>query len=488
MFTLLMIVVPLAGGLVAMALPGLRARLVASLAAAATALLGLWVALAFGPDLASGAASRLDFSLPWIPGWGLSFSLCLDGLSLALVILTVLVSPVALLVATRKAGPGPDRRSSVLYGLILAMEAGLVGVFAARDAVVFYLFWELALVPIYFIAAFWGGEKRLPVTLKFFVYTVVGSLFMLFGIIYVHGYAGGSFALSSFQAAKLPSGVAPWIMACFALAFAIKMPLFPFHTWQSDTYHEAPAAGTILLAALMAKMGLYGVLRWMLPVFPEAFGAFQTVFVVLGLIGVIWGSLAALAQKDMKRLLAWSSFAHTGLMAAGIFSLGLVGLQGGLVQMLAHGLSIAGLFLAVDIFEERTGSRLIGAVGGLAHRNGAFAVLFMLLVLSAIGLPLTAGFVGEFLLLLSLSKLGLWWALAGGLGVILGAVLYLQWARKSFFGPSPDKVPAFKLRNSEAIALGALAVAGLALGIYPKPLLVLAGPALEAIARIAGAR
>ncbi|MEI6385603.1 MAG: NADH-quinone oxidoreductase subunit M [Spirochaetota bacterium] len=482
MVTLLLILIPLVGGLMVMALPEKGARVVAALVAGITALVALGVASVWS----ALPAASFDFLLDWVPAWGLSFSLGLDGLSLPLILLTIVVAPVALIVSMRR----DERRSPVLYGLILAMEAGLVGVFAARDAVVFYLFWELALVPVYFIAAFWGGEKRVPVTLKFFVYTVVGSLFMLFGIIYIHGFTPGahSFALSSFYSAQLPEAASPWILACFALAFAIKMPLFPFHTWQSDTYNEAPAAGTILLAALMAKMGLYGAIRWMLPVFPTAFAAWQTIFISLGVIGVVWGSLVALAQKDMKRLLAWSSFSHTGLMAAGVFSLGMLGLQGGIVQMIAHGLSIAGLLLAVDIFESQAGSRQIGAVSGLAHRNGAFATLFVLLALSAIGLPLTGGFVGEFLLLLSLSKLGLWWALAGGLGVILGAVLYLQWIRKSLLGAVPTNVTAFRMKPSEAGALTVLALGGLALGIYPKPLLELSAPALEAIFHIMGAK
>jgi NADH-quinone oxidoreductase subunit M len=214
----------------------------------------------------------------------------------------------------------------------------------------------------------------------------------------------------------------------------------------------------------------------------------QPLFLALGVVGVVWGSLVALAQKDMKRLLAWSSFSHTGLMAAGVFSLGIIGFQGGVLQMVAHGLSIAGLFLAVDIFESRTGGRQIGMVGGLAHRNGAFAVLFVLLALSAIGLPLTAGFAGEFLLLISLSKVSLWWALAGGIGVILGAVLYLQWIRKSFLGPEPKEVAAFNLKPSEAGALGFLALAGIVLGVYPKPLLELARPTLDALLNVIGAR
>jgi len=482
MLTLLLILIPLAGGLLVMAFRESAARAISTLVAALTILVAFWACLSWG----GGPGLRFGLSLAWVPTWGISFSIGLDGLSLPLVLLTVLIAPVALILAFRHV----DRRSSILYGLILAMEAGLIGVFAARDAVVFYLFWELALVPVYFIAGFWGGEKRVPVTLKFLVYTVAGSLFMLFGILYVHAYTSApqGFSLSSFYTAQLPPAAAPWILAAFAVAFAIKMPIFPFHTWQSDTYHEAPASGTILLAALMAKMGLYGVMRWMLPMFPASFYALQPVFLALGVIGVVWGSLVALAQDDMKRLLAWSSFSHTGLMAAGVFSLGIIGFQGGVVQMVAHGLSIAGLFLAVDIFESHAGTRRIGAISGIAHRNGAFAVLFVLLALSAIGLPLTAGFAGEFLLLLSLSKVGLWWAFAGGLGVILGAVLYLQWIRRSFLGPEPAAVPAFRLRPTEAGALGVLAVSGLVLGVYPKPLIELSRPALDAILQLIGAR
>lgn len=482
MITLALILLPLLGGLLAMALREKASRILAALVAAATALLAFGLAATWG----EGPGLRSALALDWVPSWGITFSLGLDGLSLPLVLLTVLVSPVALILSTRV----ESRRNPLLYGLILAMEAGLIGVFAARDAVVFYLFWELSIVPIYFIAGLWGGERRVPVTLKFLVYTVAGSLFMLFGILFVYASTAGahSFSLAAFYSASLPAGAAPWVLAAFAAAFAIKMPLFPFHTWQSDTYHEAPAAGTVLLAALMAKMGLYGLMRWMLPVFPGALHAVQPVFLALGVIGVVWGSLAALAQKDMKRLLAWSSFSHTGLMAAGVFSLGLIGFQGGVVQMVAHGLSIAGLFLAVDIYETKAGSREIGAASGLAHRNGAFAALFVILALSAIGLPLTAGFAGEFLLLLGLSSAGLWWALAGGLGVILGAVLYLQWIRKSVLGPVPEKLPAFKLSVAEGGALGVLAVAGILLGVYPKLLLDLSSPTLEAILQLIGAR
>ena len=482
MLTLLLILIPLAGGLLAMTLRESAARAVSALAAAATAVLA-FVAAAF---LGGGASPGFGLDLAWVPAWGMSFSLGLDGLSLPLILLTVIIVPIALILAARE----EKRRSPVLYGLILAMEAGLVGVFAARDAIVFYLFWELALVPVYFIAGFWGGEKRVPVTLKFLVYTVAGSLFMLFGILYVHAFtpAPQGFSLSAFYSATLPAESAPWILAAFAVAFAIKMPLFPFHTWQSDTYHEAPASGTVLLAALMAKMGHYGVMRWMLPVFPTSFAGLQPIFLAIGVVGVVWGSLVALAQKDMKRLLAWSSFSHTGLMAAGVFSLGIIGFQGGVMQMVAHGLSIAGLFLAVDMFEAQSGGRKIGTITGFAHRNGAFAVLFVLLALSAIGLPLTAGFAGEFLLLISLSKVSLWWALAGGLGIILGAVLYLQWIRRSFLGPAPAEVKAFKMKPVEAGALGFLAVAGLVLGIYPKPLLDLSRPTLDAILQLIGAR
>lgn len=482
MVTLLLILIPLVGGLLAMTLREGAARAVAYLTAAVEIALAVFVAASWG----LGSFVQFNFAVDWVPAWGISFDIGLDGLSLPLVLLTVIVSPVALILASRRW----ERQNSILYGLILAMEAGLVGVFAARDAIVFYLFWELAIVPVYFIAGFWGGEKRVPVTLKFLVYTVAGSLFMLFGILFVHAYTPGThgFSLVDFYSASLPAGAAPWVLMAFAIAFAIKMPIFPFHTWQSDTYHEAPAAGTVLLAALMAKMGLYGVLRWLLPVFPTSVAAWQPLFLALGVIGVVWGSLAALAQTDMKRLLAWSSFAHTGLMAAGIFSLGIVGMQGGVVQMVAHGLSIAGLFLAVDIFETQAGGRRIGDVVGLAHRNGAFAALFVILALSAIGLPLTAGFAGEFLLLLGLSSVGIWWAVAGGLGVILGAVLYLQWIRKSMLGPAPANVPAFRLSIPEGGALGFLAVAGLVLGVYPKPLLELSRPALEAILQLFGAR
>lgn len=429
---------------------------------------------------------RHTLDLPWVPVWGIAFRIGLDGISLPLVLLVALVTPVALLLAWRRA----QQRSAALYGLILAMEAGLMGVFAARDAIVFYLFWELALVPVYFIAAFWGGEKRVAVTLKFLIYTVAGSLFMLFGILYVYTYTllPHSFSLESFYTAALPSGSEVWVLLAFFVAFAIKMPVFPFHTWQSDTYHEAPTAGTVLLAALMAKMGVYGVIRWLLPVLPSAAGFWQPLLLGLSIAGVVWGSIVALAQTDMKRLLAWSSFSHTGLMAAGVFTLGAVGLQGSVIQMVAHGLSIAGLFLAVDMIEAHTGNRRIGSISGLAHRNGAFATLFVILSLSAIGLPLTAGFVGEFLLLLGVSKVALVWALLGATGVILGAVLYLQWIRRTFLGAKPADVSDFKMGGWEGLTLGTLAVLSIVLGVFPKPVMDLSAPAVNAILQLLSAR
>lgn len=482
MLTLLLILIPLLGGLILLAVREKSARQIAPAISLAT------LALATATWVLSGRGDGMLFTLdvPWVPVWGIAFRLGLDGISMPLILLVGVITPVALLLASRRT----DNRSAALYALILAMEAGLMGVFAARDAVVFYLFWELALVPVYFIAAFWGGEKRVAVTLKFLIYTVAGSLFMLFGILYVYTYTllPHSFSLESFYTAALPSGSEVWLLLAFFVAFAIKMPVFPFHTWQSDTYHEAPAAGTVLLAALMAKMGVYGVIRWMLPVLPSAATFWQPVLMGLSVTGIVWGSLAALAQSDMKRLLAWSSFSHTGLMAAGVFSLGAAGLQGSVVQMVAHGLSIAGLFLAVDMIETHTGSRRIGAISGLAHRNGTFAVLFVILALSAIGLPLTAGFVGEFLLLLAVSKIALVYALLGGVGVILGAVLYLQWIRRTFLGPKPADVADFKMGRWEGFALGALALGSLVLGVFPKPILEGSAPALSAILQLLAAR
>ncbi|MBN8216744.1 MAG: NADH-quinone oxidoreductase subunit M [Spirochaetes bacterium] len=478
MHSLILVVFPLLAGLAVLFLKEAPARRLAVVTVALEALFAIVLAALFG----RGDTVHYALDLPWVPAWGISFRLGLDGISLVLVLLTVLVTPVALLLAARN----PATRTPVFYALVLAVETGLLGVFAARDAIVFYLFWELALVPVYFIAAIWGGEKRVAVTLKFFIYTVVGSLLMLFGILYVYFYTllPHSFSLEAFYTASLPGDAAIWLFACFFAAFAVKMPVFPFHTWQSDTYHEAPAAGTVLLAALMAKMGAYGAMRWLLPVLPDGMHAWQWVVLALSLIGVVWGSIIALTQKDMKRLLAWSSFAHTGLIAAGIFSLSFAGLQGAVVQMAAHGIAIAALFLVVDIVETRTGSRAIGQVGGLAHRAPLLAVVFMFALLSAIGLPLTAGFVGEFQLLYGVAQQGLAWALPGLVGVVLGAVYMLQWFRKTMLGDAPAGSPAFAPTGVETTVLVSSAALLVFFGVWPKWLMDWSGPAVDALVQL----
>lgn len=479
MLSLSLVLFPLLVGLGILFLNENRARKVAFAAVLLEAAFALVLAGLFG----RGDSVHYALDVPWVPAWGISFRLGIDGISLVLVLLTALVTPVALLLAARNSGT----RAPVLYALILAVEAGLLGVFAARDAVVFYLFWELALVPVYFIAAFWGGEKRVAVTLKFFIYTVVGSLLMLFGILYVYFYTllPHSFSLEAFYTASLPGDAPIWLFACFFAAFAVKMPIFPFHTWQSDTYHEAPAAGTVLLAALMAKMGAYGAMRWLLPVLPDGVHAWQWIAMSLSLVGVVWGSIIALTQTDMKRLLAWSSFAHTGLIAAGIFSLTYSGLQGAVVQMAAHGIAIAALFLVVDIIESRAGSRIIGQTGGLAHRSPLLSVLFMLLLLSGIGLPLTAGFIGEFQLLYGLSQVALAWALPGLVGVVLGAVYMLQWYRKTMLGAAmPAGASAFAPTKAETTALVAAAALLVFFGVWPRWLLDWTGPAVDALVQL----
>jgi NADH-quinone oxidoreductase subunit M len=346
----------------------------------------------------------------------------------------------------------------------------LIGVFASFDGMVFYVFWELALIPAWFICALWGGHDRIRITFKFFVYTFSGSLFMLIALIWVYLRTPGvhSFAWEAMTSAVLSPGEQNWIFAAFFLAFAIKIPIIPFHTWQPDTYTESPAAGSMLLAGIMLKMGLFGIIRWMIPIAPLAMSVWAPAAMWMGVAGVVYGSVIAIKQQDLKRLVAYSSIAHVGLIAAGLFAVNLHAAQGAMIQMVSHGINVVGLFFIIDMIEQRTGTRLIGRLSGIAVQAPRMAIFFMIILLGSVALPLTNGFVGEFLLLLGLYEVQPVMAAVAGLTIILSAVYMLWMFQCVMLGKVNDLTASLPdLTNLEMVALIPLVVMIFWIGIYP---------------------
>lgn len=416
----------------------------------------------------------------WIPSMGISFKAGLDGISILLVALTNVLMPLILLSASTSVIRNPN----AFYSLMLFMQFALVGVFAALDAFLFYVFWELALIPIYFICLLWGGADRIRITLKFFIYTLSGSLLMLLGLIYLYLQTPGahSFDINALYNLQLSAQEQGWLFWAFFLAFAVKIPVFPLHTWQPDTYTDAPAQGTMLLSGIMLKMGIYGIIRWMLPILPSGLEQWSSIATILAVIGIVYASCIAIVQNDFKRLIAYSSIAHVGLITAGVLVMNMEGLQGAMFQMLSHGVYATGLFVITDIIERRTGTREMTKLGGIANENPLFSVLFMIIMLGAVALPLTNGFVGEFLLLNGVFQFNGVTGAFAGLTIILGAVYMLRGYQKIMLGESTEASGKFtRLYLSEKIVL--ITVAGIVIitGIFPKPLLQVAQPVLEEI-------
>lgn len=422
-----------------------------------------------------------EFSHVWISNPKIFFAISADGLSLLMVVLTTFLVPVIILSSISK----NVTNAKAFYSLILLMQFALIGVFVATDGFLYYIFWELALIPIYFIALLWGENKdkefRNTAIFKFFVYTLAGSLFMLVAFIYLYSKAG-SFMLQDLYALDLSRTEQIWLAAAFFLAFAIKIPIFPFHTWQADTYKEAPTVGTMLLAGIMLKMGLYSLLRWLLPIMPHGVIALNPVLITLSVIGIIYGSIIAIQQSDVKRLLAYSSFAHVGLIAAGIFSLTIEGFQGAVVQMLAHGVNVVGAFFAGEIILRRTGTLEISKLGGIRNVAPKFATVFIIVVLASVALPTTNAFIGEFLLLFGTFEYNTWLSIVAGLTIILGAVYMLKMYQRTMLGETNDLTSGFAdLKMSELSVFAILIVAIFVCGVYPKPILEIAQPALDNI-------
>lgn len=445
------------------------------------------VALFFG--LAAAGASivllnhynlgkNISFINQWITQPNVSFALKADGLSLAMLLLTTALTPIVIF----SSFGNEYKNSKSFYALIMFMSFAMSGTFLASDGLLYYIFWELSLIPIYFIALIWGNgdvEERKKAIVKFFIYTLAGSLFMLVAFVYMYQQAG-SFLLEDLYKLNLSATEQLWIFLAFFLAYAIKIPLIPFHTWQANVYQKAPTVGTMLLSGIMLKMGLYSVIRWQLPIAPLAAKEYMFVFIGLGIAGVIYGSIVALKQKDLKKLLAYSSLAHVGLIAAGTYTLTLDGLRGAVLQMIAHGFVIVGLFFVAEIIFRRYETRVIAEMGGIRSQTPKFTSMFLILVLASVGLPTTFNFVGEFTVLYSLSQINIWFAILGGSTLILGAYYMLKMFQHTMLGETNSKLFADVTFN-EGITLVALIALLFFFGMYPKPILDLITPSLENI-------
>jgi NADH-quinone oxidoreductase subunit M len=434
--------------------------------------LGLW--WSYNPA-DSGWQASIDMA--WIPTWGVRFTLGIDGIALMMVLLTTFIMPLAVL------GSWTSVRTKVrsYYALLLILTTGMLGVFLARDLFLFYVMWEVMLVPMYFIIGIWGGERRIYASLKFFVYTMLPSLLMLVAIIYLGVHLRTAAGTPDFSydrvlaVSNMPERAALWLFAAFFLAFAVKVPMFPFHTWLPDAHVEAPTAGSVILAGIMLKMGTFGFLRFALPLFPGAAmnPTIRMVILVLAVIGIVYGALVAMVQPDFKKLVAYSSVSHLGFVMLGIFALTLQSVQGALLIMINHGISTGALFLLVGMIYERRHTRAIEAYGGIARVVPLFAAILTFVSLSSIGLPGTNGFVGEFLVLIGSFRTYPILAVIAATGVIFAAA-YLLWAiQRILFNPldKPDNEHIPDLNKRELALLMPLLAVIIWLGVYPAPVL-----------------
>jgi NADH-quinone oxidoreductase subunit M len=416
----------------------------------------------------TGVTNQFLVHIPWIEAWNIHYFVGIDGISLLLILLSTLSMPIILL------GTWNSIATDLKFYLIclLALSSGIIGVFCALDMFLFYLFWEVMLVPMYFLIGVWGGKDRSYAAVKFFIYTMAGSLIMLVALIYLYFKADGSFNLLELYNYRLTFVTQCWVFCALALAFAIKVPLFPFHTWLPDAHVQAPTAGSVILAGILLKMGTYGFIRFAIPLFPDAVQFLQPYLMTLAVIGIVYGALVAMVQSDIKRLVAYSSVSHMGVVMLGLFSLNLTAMTGGLFQMLSHAVSTGGLFLLIGMLYDRTHTRAIKDYSGLAKLMPIYTIFFLLVTFSSIGVPLTNGFVGEFLTLLGTFQSYPLFATIGATGVVLGAVYMLWLVERVFFGPKKETKGAhsdLNLRESAVMAVVVIFIFWM--GIYPKPFL-----------------
>jgi len=418
---------------------------------------------AFNPTT---AAMQFTESLPWIAAWDINYKLGVDGISILFVALTALLTTISIMVSWTAI---QDRVREFMVAMLF-LEASMIGVFTALDLFLFYIFWEAMLIPMYLLIGVWGGPNRLYAAVKFFLYTLVGSVLMLIAIIAVYFAAGRTFDVLALMNYKFSHTFQMWAFAAFFTAFAVKVPMFPVHTWLPDAHVEAPTAGSIILAGILIKMGAYGFLRFSLPFFPDAAIAWTPAIMILSVIAIIYGAYMAFAQTDFKKLIAYSSVSHMGFVTLGIFALNSQGLEGGILQMLNHGVSTGALFLAVGVIYERTHTRLIADYGGIAARVPVYATFLLIITLSSIGLPGTNGFIGEFTILLGAFLHTKIYAVIASLGIILGAGYMLWLYQRVAFGKitNPHNEHLLDMNLREVAAAFPLVVLVFVIGLYPN--------------------
>jgi NADH-quinone oxidoreductase subunit M len=413
----------------------------------------------------------------WIPSIGVQYYFGIDGVSALLILLTTLLGFIAVLSSWKAI----DDRVRQYYVFLLLLQTGMLGVFCALDMFLFYIFWEVMLVPMYFLIGIWGSDNRLYAAIKFFLYTLVGSVVMLLGILALYFRsrtlpgleATGTFDLTRWYAMGIPEDMQWWVFIAFFLGFAIKVPMFPFHTWLPDAHVEAPTAGSVILAGVLLKMGTYGFIRFSLPLLPQATLHFQGIVVVLSIIGIVYAALVTLVQKNMKKLIAYSSVSHLGFCMLGMFALSPLGLEGSVLQMINHGLSTGGLFLIVGLIYERRHTKDIAAFGGLAHVMPVFATFTLIIFLASMGLPLLNGFIGEFMILQAAFAANPVWAYWAVSGVVLGAAYLLWLYQRVFWGKITDEKNRHlkDLDARELATLVPLVALCFVIGLYPAPFL-----------------
>lgn len=478
MIPVLLIVVPLLSGILSFFIKDAKAArawsLFSSIASLVIAILGLTLK----------SHDALFTNAEWMPLLGSSFNVGIDGMGKVLTLLTAISFPVIFTATWRR----QYENGNNFYAWMLLSQAGLMGVFVAFDALLFYFFWELALIPAYFLCSQWGGERRIAVTFKFFIYTFIGSLFMLIGIIYIYTKTPDqSFAIESFYKATLSNNDQMWLFWIMFVAFAVKMPIFPFHTWQPDTYEQSPTATTMVLSGVMVKMGVFATIRWLIPIIPIGSWAWGDTVSTLAVIGMIYASLIAMRQDDLKRLIAYSSIAHIGLMCLAIFATDAIGLQGVMIQMFNHGINIIGLWIVVELIERQFNTRKMSELGGLAQKAPALAILLVIVALANVALPLTNAFVGEFLMFTgvfnsNVTKFNVVFAVAAAVTVILSAIYTLNMLQKVLYGEtSAVTANARDIKFNEKMILSVLVVLILVIGVYPKPMLDLTQSTVDTI-------
>jgi len=475
---------PLIGAVLLLLVPRARYDSVKSISliiAFVTMLLSFMLYAMFDP-LANGM--QFEVNIPWITSLGIHYHMGIDGISLLLIVLTAILMVLCILASWNSITTGVKG----YFISMLLLETGMIGVFCALDLFLFYVFWEVMLIPMYFIIGVWGGPRRVYAAIKFVLFTMFGSLLMLVAVLYMlfaYQNFSGEYSFDMLKLMEMPIAYQTqlWLFGAFALAFAIKVPMFPFHTWLPDAHVEAPTAGSVILAGVLLKMGTYGFIRICLPMFPEASIAYLPYICVLALIAIIYGALVSMVQKDVKSLVAFSSVSHMGFIMLGMFVLNLEGFEGAVLQMINHGISTGALFLVVGMIYERRHTRMIAEFGGVAKVMPTYAAIFMIVTLSSIGLPLTNGFVGEFLILLGAFKASNLYGVIAASGVVLAACYMLWMYQRVFFGKvTREENKSLKdIDWREKIILVPLVLLIFWIGIYPKPLLERIEPAAKQV-------